>query len=949
MNLVQVLRSLGTRHSILALLAAALLLAGCDLFQSTETRLAKAEELMAAREYREAMIELKNVLAAEPENAHARLRLAEASLQVGDVLAAQKELDRAVRAGARTADAATIVADILLAAGDFRALLAQIDSGELPIPSEQIDEYRGRAWLGLREYDAAVVAFEAAIQADANNISARVGLAETHAAMGVSDTALAELDAVLKTEPGASRAWLVRGSILAQRGEFDEARQSLENARAHADREFSGLQRAALLAMLTETHLARGDSQGAREAHAELRQFAPDWIPTRLLAARIALMERKYQDAVAGLQPLVAAAPDVVPAQFLLGAALLAQGSLNQAEQHLSRVLQQAPDNLEARKLLAQARLQLRKPDNAMQILLPVADGGADPQLDAMLGLAYLQQGETSQAIAHLEKTAKSHPNKRDAQLQLASAYIQAGELQKARALLAALPHVPNDARRESLLVSAVAGTQGIAAARKLVDEWIAAHPQDVALLNFAATFFARQGEVEGARSMLGRAATIAPNDVRTLLSWARLEVAAGDHAAARSWLEKLLEIEPDNAAAHIGLAELAMRNGDLARAREQLESLSATHPKAIEPRLRLIRIYLQQNDSKSAQETIREALEAAPGASTQNAIGLVYLEANRYEEALARFREAAVAGSGNGQYWLNVARAQLALGHMGIARESLRRSLVEQPDWPPAVAALALLDIRENKREAAIQRVRDLRQKRPGDAAVMTLVGDVHAALEQYEQADAAYTAALAKRPDATLALKSYAARQRGKLGNPLAPLEQWVARVPDDFSVRTVLADAYQRAGQRERAIEQYELIVRNRGDNIAALNNLAWMYYESGDARAVDTARLAYEKDGAALPQVADTYGWVLVQTGKVAEGLAVLQRAVAAAEAGGDGIDPEIEYHLAYALHRAGRIPDARHRLERLLGESRPFASRKEAEQLLAALADLPAGNEGLPRR
>jgi cellulose synthase operon protein C len=147
----------------------------------------------------------------------------------------------------------------------------------------------------------------------------------------------------------------------------------------------------------------------------------------------------------------------------------------------------------------------------------------------------------------------------------------------------------------------------------------------------------------------------------------------------------------------------------------------------------------------------------------------------------------------------------------------------------------------------------------------------------------------------------------------------------------VRAVLAQAYQAAGQHDRAIEQYELMLASDSAKVIALNNLAWSYQQIGDERAEATAEQAYRAapDAAA---VADTYGWILVQRGKVAQGLAVLEGAIKRGEA-----NPDIEYHYAAALAQSGARNQARDRLTRLLERHEAFAEQPKARGLLQQLS------------
>src|SRR5262249_56270593 len=76
-----------------------LLIAGCDLMLSPDQRVARAESEMARKDYRAAIIELKNALQDEPNHVRARSRLAQAEFHVGDLYGAEQDLKRALQLG----------------------------------------------------------------------------------------------------------------------------------------------------------------------------------------------------------------------------------------------------------------------------------------------------------------------------------------------------------------------------------------------------------------------------------------------------------------------------------------------------------------------------------------------------------------------------------------------------------------------------------------------------------------------------------------------------------------------------------------------------------------------------------------------------------------------------------------------------------------------------------
>lgn len=929
-------------HCWLAGLAVFLALtAGCDVFVSQEARIARARDAMAIGDYRAASIELKHVLDSAPGNAEARLAMAEASLALGDAATAEKEVRRALAAGIPPQRVALVQGRAMLALGESAELLRQLNDRALPVPEPEWSVLKADALVTLGDLPAAEALYRSALKLSPAHGRATIGLALVSAAQGRESEALASLAGFLHAHPDSADAWLASGEIYARASRYSEARAAFEQASSPKMRGVGMPQQLSALAGLADTQLALGDFDSARGTLERMRQLAGGSTQARLIAARLFLVDQDYANAIAELQPLVTAMPTFATARFLMGAALLAQGSVEQAESHLSNVVQSNPGNVEARKLLAKARLELQLYDAAMQVLTPaMQDATADAEVTSLLSEAKFQAGAKGEAVAILERAALREPDNVGLRLDLAAALIATGDGARALDLLQSLPHIAGDHRREILLVSALSAAKGPAEARSEVERLVEQYPRDPDILALGAEYAASQGEYSIARQYLQRALALEPANPAILAELARTEARAGNLESAEATLRRLHELPGSRTEASLGLVEIARLKGNVAEMRARLEQIRAEDTGAVEPRLMLARLMLGAKEAAPAAAVLAEAVAIAPrDTGLRLRVAVLLSEFSRYDEALRQAQEAVQLSPASSKAWVEVARLQLALNQSRLARASAEKAEAIDRDSIEAVGLLAWLDLQGRNREAALERVLALVNRKPEDARAAVLEGDVRMALGQPREAARAFERAMTLSPDLQIAAKQSAAMREAGMANAEAPLARWVARTPEDPKARALLAEAYQLAGRRDKAIEQYERLAAHRSAGFAVLNNLAWLYYEGGDDRAEAMARRAYDL-ASSNAAVIDTYGWILVEKGKVPEGLEALAVAIKQAPD-----NPDIRFHYAVALERSGEIRRAMDALDTALGAGTDFASRAQAEKMRRDLvAHLPAGND-----
>lgn len=915
-------------RTAIAALATLLLITACGYFVSPQTRVERAEAQIAKGNYRGALIELKNALQSQPDSAKARLLLAEVALWLGDASSAETELGR-VPSGTDPVRQADLRARIDLALGRSQPLLDRLATDGTQIEPARLALYRGQALQGLNRAVEAEQQFRAATKADPGLLTAQVGIVNALLAQKKIDEASKATDALVAAHPDSALARYSLGVLFTHKRDNAQAIAAFKRAHELAPTQVDVLRQVALLSALTEAQLAGGKIDDAKVSSEMLQKLVPGSPLAMLMSSRVLMASHDYASASTQLRQLVNAMPGFPQGRFLLGVALVAQGNLEQAAQELNQVVAQAPENLEARQLLAQVRMRLDDPEGALRVLVPALESDNQvTSVTALVDAARTQAGASARTIELLEQQLAKSPGNAGLVVQLASAYLQADDPGKALTLLRQSTATEADPRREALLLQALLKVAGEASARQQAETLLAAHSTNPQIVSLVAAFFARVGDIEAGRRSLTNALARNRDSTELLFALAQLEWAARRPTEARKSLQSLLQVDEAHAAARLALAELELASGNKAAARTELERMRSRDKSAVAPRMLLARLALADNAASQADGLIAEVLAGAKNEiDIRAAAGNMYLEHGRYDQAIEHFQAGVEIDASAAPLWFGLGRAQLALNQSVAARESFEQAHQARPKWIAPEGALAFLDLQLGDRESALRRVADLRKERPRDATVLALQGQILSSLRQYREAVEAFDAAAAIEMSASNTMSSYQARTAGDLPDPTQPLERWLGKHPGDLRFRSVLADAYTRTGQRQKAIEQYEFIVSRQPQQPAALNNLAWLYYEQKDGRAVEMARRA----SAAAPDsaaVSDTLGWILVETGRLEEGLGILGQASARADA-----SPEIAYHHAVALVRSGSIAEGRRRIERLLKDHPTFPSRSAAERQL----------------
>jgi len=350
-------------------------------------------------------------------------------------------------------------------------------------------------------------------------------------------------------------------------------------------------------------------------------------------------------------------------------------------------------------------------------------------------------------------------------------------------------------------------------------------------------------------------------------------------------------------------------------------------------PRLLLANYYIQKGDVRKALTMAQQAQTAEPNnVQALDMLATAQLGVGEANNAVTTYSRLITLVPNNPLVHFQLATAQAASKTIPAAKASLNKALALKPDYLPAELLLASLELDAGRNSEALKIAQQIQKQYPSSADGVALQGNILMAEKQFAAALKAYERAWEIRKSGLLAARMHQALSAaGNTKEADDRLLQWLKDQPNDLAARDYLAANYAQAGRNKQAIEQYELALLSDPKNIRALNDLAWLYQQEKDPRALATAEQAYQLKGD-NPQGMDTLGWILVEQGNAARGLPLLQKAAEMAPA-----STEIKYHLAVAFAKSGDNARARRELADLLANNKKFPRRQEAQALLRQLS------------
>ena len=691
-----------------------------------------------------------------------------------------------------------------------------------------------------------------ALSSDSTSVITLIGLSKSAFLQKDLSKTSHFIDSAEKIEPNSPQLWLWKAQIAQYEKRWAESEEAyikaLEDIGSYDIMTFEKYKTISdLITVLRE----QGKAAEAFVYEEVLAKSSPGTTKSTYMSAIKNFQNGEFKKAEADLESILDQSPGHTESGILLGITKYYLGDLVEAEKILSTYLQDS-NSEEANKILAATKLKLRRPKEAREILSKLDKSSNDPQLLSLFGIASLTSGDTKTGLEYINKSLDLDPKNSKLRVKLATYYVKTGNNDAAISQLKKVDESSDDYHKANLqLVAIYAKAKQTSKARTLISKWKKKFPSKAEPLIAEAGLASFGQEFAKAELLLKQATKVDPLNISTLTVLSNIQVKLNKHQEALITLETAITKQPNNTSILTQYLSLNSSVGSNDRALSFFESLAKKEPDNKALQLAIAELYARKGDIEKALN-ITNNLSTGADKSTQLVPAI---------EAIYNIGVQTAVANNDTDKALQIAKE---------ARKKLPNSL-------KLGLLLAKVELKKNMEDSAISTLRELKISHSESELPYEFEGDYYNSIKDHARAADAYTLAKAKNNSDKINIKLYNALKAGnKKTKSVEHLKAWNKEAPENPRALALLALHYQASNEKQKAISLYEQLASINSNDVVALNNLAWLYFETNNKAAEVTAKKAYElkQDSAA---VADTYGWILFKNNKVEDSIKILKKA------------------------------------------------------------------------
>lgn len=827
-----------------------------------------------------AMLEAKNAIQLQPDAPQGYVLLANIYNQIGAYGATQLTLSKVVEAQPAVA---TELAEAYLASKKYRTAINIIN--KYPASADNTSDIQRQAAIlataniYLGDDNAYTEALEKFSSLGGSPTEKQFIEANYNLAKGKVQEAEIILNALVETQPENVKGLSLLGNLNIYSQKLPQAEKHLTAALGFLPKtDILTIERLQVLTALTDTLIQQGRTSEAYTYQKIIAEANPESnaAQQRFSEAMEYYQQGKYLEAEVILNELREQFPQDKKAATLLGMIEYQKGSNEKAADLFDEFID--PETATPTVIQAAALVKYRsnKIDEAIELLKTATENQPNNAVIlATYGLALLDRDEKSvEGAKALEKSLALNPQQQRVRIALSKRYRALGQPEQAIAQLQkAYEAQPLDLVVQQAYLKSLFENDQPEKVKEEVAEFKKQFPENGRGPFIEGWYFMEQKDYAAAEQAFEKSVSMTVNTEKQLsyLGLAQIyEIQKQPQKAITAW-QLAITTDPGLRAAYGRWIKLMRELKREAEVLEFLRDLEKKNTTAWYPSVILAQLMVNEKQLPAAIKHINVALERS-----NNANNVKQIAASLYQAQGMEFR---------------------ANKQLNEARVSMLEAVKLYPENVDFLANLIQIEIiAENIPEA--QRLLDAFDGSDrNEAARLFLQGVIRFAEKKPEEGIKLFRQSWGEAQTEAVADAIYNYYQRNQQEDlAVAFVNDWAEKLPKSERAALIKAVNAQKNNDKEESIKWYEKTIELSPNMPIALNNLAWMYYEVKDERALPMAKKAASL-APKSPEVLDTYGWILVELGSVKEGIEILEQAAVLAEG-----NTEIQDHLAKARAR-----------------------------------------------
>jgi putative PEP-CTERM system TPR-repeat lipoprotein len=868
-------------------------LTGCSQ-QSADELVLNAQQKIAEGQNSEGIIELKNALQKTPNNAQARFLLGKMYIERGAAVAAEKELELALKLGFERNEVLPLLTKAYNLQFKSQKIIDLVSENKNLDPTVETSLllYQALAHFQLDNAATAKQLINQATELSAESVYSKLGSAYLAFSNSQLNDSLAKTDEILALRPDLTEAVILKGQLATLNKNYPLAVESFEKYHQLLPDMILGR------VFLANAYIKNEQYNEAEQYLDELLKFSEDQPFFNQLKGFVRYQKKDFVAAYFYTEKAIQNGLSSTPNRVIAGISALQQNNYEQAYVHLSAIEDDLPKEHAMQKLLAMLKLKLGMSIEASDILLNLDNMTEnDIVLISAASAQLIRQGNFEQANALAQKTASISFTDPVAIAAKGMMRLSLDDLEGLTDLERALSLNPELDSTNTALARAYINSGLYHEGLKLADVWISQNPEQVNGYVLAALAYSKLSQLTDAEAMYNKALQIDQGNPAANLYFADKALADKQPAQAITMLQQVISAYPNYIPALTKYYVLQKDSDNVKGGLVPIATAFTSNQQNINYRLLYARALFTANRYTTTIELLKglEANENMPEAYWV-VLGNAYFYDKKIDQSLLLAKKWTVEQAYNRDAHIRlISLSEINNDNLGALNAAKKAKILfsQDPQFSVFVTyfAIATNDIPLAEREW---------QQLPGEVKDSVigqgLLGQILLEKGQAQEALPLLQAFYQASPSASkgsYVAKALRANQQG--AEAISFLQQQEDSQVQLVIINLQIAELAIAENDYPLAIAEYKKVLLQQPNNLRALNNVAYLMIEQENYEQA----LKYAKTAVDLApensSFLDTYGKALLKANRAREALKYLEKAY--------GIKPDssqISLHYAEAL-------------------------------------------------